>query len=127
MPSVRRLDPQTLRAAVWAYRASRRARRQLSSHPIDHALVGLPRVPSLPDDAEHGVAAVLAMRRESCLVRAVVRQAWEAAHDRPRELVIGVAPLEDGQLKAHAWLDGDPPQEDQDYRELLRRGAPPRR
>jgi hypothetical protein len=123
MRRLRRLDPHTLRAAWWALRASRRARRRLASDPLDSAMAGLPGVPPLPDHAGRGVVAMLRLRRESCLVQAMVRQAWEAAHDRPRELVIGVAPLEGGQLRAHAWLDGEA---DQGFQELLRRGAPPR-
>ncbi len=119
----RRLDPPTLRAAWWAFRASRHARAQLETHPLDTAMADLPPVPRLPERAERGVDAVLRMRREKCLVQAIVRQAWEAAHDRPRELVIGVAPLEGGQLRAHAWLEGDA---DLGFQELLRRGAPPR-
>lgn len=120
------LDPATLRAGVWALRASRRTRRQLREDELDHAIVDLPRVPNLSERAERGVSAVLARRRDTCLVRAIVRQHWEAAHGRPRELVIGVAPRNGGDLRAHAWLEGDPPHPDGDYRELLRRPAPSR-
>ena len=43
---------------------------------------------------------------ESCLVNAIVLQAWETAHGRRRDLVVGVTGP-DG-FRAHAWLDGDP-------------------
>ena len=44
--------------------------------------------------------------RESCLVNAIVVQAWDSAHGRRRDLVIGITGP-DG-FRAHAWLDGDP-------------------
>lgn len=49
-----------------------------------------------------------ALRRwhETCLVNAIVLQAWEAAHGRRRDLVVGVTGP-DG-FHAHAWLQGDP-------------------
>jgi hypothetical protein len=43
---------------------------------------------------------------ETCLVNAIVLQAWEAAHGQRRDLVIGTTGP-DG-FHAHAWLDGDP-------------------
>ena len=43
---------------------------------------------------------------DSCLVRAIVVQAWEAAHGRHRDLIVGVTGATD--FRAHAWLDGDP-------------------
>jgi len=52
------------------------------------------------------VAAVLARRPASCLERALVLQRWDAAHGRPRDVVIGVTSPAD--FSAHAWLDGDP-------------------
>lgn len=44
--------------------------------------------------------------RESCLVNAIVLQAWEAAHGRRRDLVVGVTGPNG--FRAHAWLEGDP-------------------
>jgi len=49
---------------------------------------------------------VLRRRGESCLVRAVVLQAWEAAHGRRRDLIVGVT--DPAGFRAHAWLEGDP-------------------
>jgi hypothetical protein len=58
----------------------------------------------------------------TCLVRAAVRQAWEAAHGCPRDLIIGVnSPTDD--FQAHAWLEGDLPDGTGEFRELLRRSA----
>jgi Transglutaminase-like superfamily len=48
----------------------------------------------------------LSRMRESCLVNAIVVQAWDSAHGRRRDLVVGVTGP-DG-FRAHAWLDGDP-------------------
>jgi hypothetical protein len=113
-----RVDLPTARAALWTLRASRAARRQADRSLV--AAVSLPPVPDVPLEAERGVNAVLRRRRESCLTRASVRQAWFAAHGVSRDLVIGVtAPSSD--FRAHAWLDGDPPCHDEGYHELLRR------
>ena len=49
--------------------------------------------------------AVLRRRGDTCLVRAIVAQTWEAAHGRRRDVIIGVtAP---GEFRAHAWLDDE--------------------
>jgi len=66
--------------------------------------------------------AVFVRRPYTCLVRAAVRQAWDAAHGRRRDLIIGVrSPGAD--FQAHAWLDGDPPCHEDGFTELLRRPA----
>ena len=94
---------------------------------------------------------MLRRRGESCLVRAIVRQAWEAAHGRRRDLIVGVT--DPAGFRAHAWLEGDPlhtdagldpsrlglgeraeavdagddhdPPDRRQFHELLRRPAPP--
>jgi hypothetical protein len=116
----RRLDLPTLRAALWTVRAVRRTRRQLSRYGPD--AVDLPPVPSVAATAGRGVAAVLRRQRPTCLVSATVRQAWYAAHGWPRDLVIGVTSPSDG-FRAHAWLEGDSPCHEEDFRELIRRPA----
>jgi hypothetical protein len=65
------------------------------------------------------VNAVLQSRRDSCLVRAVVRQAWHAGHDRERDVVIGVTAPASG-FAAHAWLDGEHPCHAEGFAELVR-------
>jgi hypothetical protein len=113
-------DLATLRAAWWALRAARRAR--LATASDGTAAVSLPPVPPLPSRARRGVAVVLRRSSYSCLVRANVLQAWDAAHGRPRDLIIGVtAPGPD--FRAHAWLAGDRACQDDEFRELLRRPA----
>jgi hypothetical protein len=80
--------------------------------------------PKLPPEAEKGVSAVLRYRRNTCLVRAAVRQKWFASRGSHRDIVIGVtAPNSD--FQAHAWLDGDPPCHSEGFEELLRRPSLP--
>lgn len=57
-------------------------------------------------EAERGVRGALRRLHESCLVNAIVLQAWEAGHGRRRDLVVGITGP-DG-FSAHAWLEGDP-------------------
>jgi Transglutaminase-like superfamily len=99
------LDPPALRGAWWAWRAVRRARRQLRTRPVD--VVRLPTPRRLPDRAERGVAAVLRRLEPSCLERALVLQRWLASRGEAREVVIGVTAPGPG-FRAHAWLDGEP-------------------
>lgn len=102
---MRRFHPANLRAAWWAVKTARRTRRLLAARGLDAAL-GPPAPPSLPMEAERGVRGALRRWHESCLVNAIVLQAWEAAHGRRRDLVVGITGP-DG-FSAHAWLQGDP-------------------
>jgi hypothetical protein len=77
----------------------------LGASGLDQALAPPP-PPPLPAEAERGVRGALQHWRESCLVNAIVLQAWEAAHGRRRDLVIGITAPE--AFSAHAWLEGDP-------------------
>jgi hypothetical protein len=110
----------TLRAAWWALRATRDARRQLGSRGFDSVRLEAP--PTLPAPAEIGVSAVLRLKNEACLVRAMVRQAWHSAHGSSRDIVIGVR-KPGGNFQAHAWLEGDPPCHAEGFQELLRVSA----
>jgi hypothetical protein len=65
------------------------------------------------------VDAVLRRRNDTCLVRSIVAQAWEAAHGRNRDLLVGVTAPSEG-FEAHAWLEGDPSRPEGEFRELLR-------
>lgn len=112
----RRPDVPTLRAAWWAWRALRSARRQLRARPPD--AVELPRLPSLPGEAGRGVRAVVRREPTTCLERALVLQRWRAAHGDPQDVVVGVVAPRAG-FRAHAWL-ADEPHEAEGYAELLR-------
>jgi Transglutaminase-like superfamily len=102
---VPRFHPANLRAAWWAFKTARRTRRLLAASGLDAAL-GPPPPPVLPIEAERGVRGALRRWHESCLVNAIVLQAWEAAHGRRRDLVVGITGPNG--FSAHAWLQGDP-------------------
>lgn len=115
-----RLRPTLLVAAAWAWFEARHAQRVLRG--------GLPRPgsvrrpPPLPDGARRAVQAVLRRMGATCLVQALVLQAWDAAHGRRRDVVIGVTGAAD--FQAHAWLDGDPSAASHGFSELVRVAAP---
>lgn len=100
-----RLRVTNLRAAWWAIRTARRTRRLLEAEGLDAALSPPPPPPQLPARAERGVKGALRRWNESCLVNAIVIQAWEAAHGRRRDLLVGITGP--GDFSAHAWLEGD--------------------
>ncbi|MBW3575176.1 MAG: lasso peptide biosynthesis B2 protein [Actinobacteria bacterium] len=113
------------RAMWWARRAARQVRTDLDGGGLEQLVVPPP--PPLPRGCRRWVAAVLRSRGDTCLVRSAVLQAWDAAHGRPRDLIIGVTAPRDG-FKAHAWLEGDPAEASAGYTEVSRRvppGAPP--
>jgi len=116
-----KLDPDTVRAAVWTVRAARVARRQLAAVPLDRVVVPAP--PALPPAATRGVDGVLRRRRDTCLVQALVRQRWLSAQGEERDLVVGVTEPSRG-FEAHAWLVGDDPRGHAGYQEIARRPAP---
>jgi hypothetical protein len=118
---VARIDLPTLRAAVWALRALRRAERDLGRHGLEGARVPAP--PPLPARARRGVLAILRRRPSTCLERALVLQRWEAAHGAGADVVIGV-PGPGDDFVAHAWLESMPDGQAGRYHELLRIPAP---
>lgn len=118
--SSRRLTVPNIRAALWTLRALRIARKELRAGRWES--IELPPVPRLPDSAGRAVGGVVRRSGATCLPRAIVRQAWFAAHGSPRELVVGVTAPSTG-FEAHAWLEGDPPCHTERYQELLRRPA----
>ncbi len=111
----------TPRALWWAERAARQVRRDLAGRGLDNLVVGPP--PPLPPRDRRWVAVLLRIRRQTCLVRSAVLQAWDAAHGRPRDLVIGVTAPGKG-FQAHAWLEGEPARASRGFTELSRRPPP---
>ncbi len=97
----------SLRVARWAWSAGRRLERSLRTHGIE-AIDGVESPPSVGARHRSVVSAVLRLTGATCLVRSAVLQRWDAAHDRPRPLVVGVARQPGGGIAAHAWLDGEP-------------------
>ncbi len=115
------VGPTTVRALWWAERAARQTRRDLAADRLDDLVVTMP--PPLPEGDRRWVAALLRVRRQTCLVQSAVLQAWDASHGQPRDLVIGVTAPSDG-FRAHAWLEGDPASRSRGFSELSRRPAP---
>lgn len=99
-----RFSPKALRAAWWALRSVRAVRRNLKRHGLE-ARVGPPPA-ALPWGSRSGVTAVLYRLSPTCLERALVMQAWLAAHRIERDVVVGVAREGDASVRAHAWVDG---------------------
>lgn len=116
-----RVDLPTLRAALWALRALRAARRDLKRHGLDGTRVAPP--PRLPVSARRGVFAVLRRRPNSCLERALVLQRWETSHGAGADVVIGV-PGPSADFVAHAWLETMPDRPAEAFHEILRLPAP---
>ena len=106
------------RAVWWAQRAASHTKADLAAATLDELVVLQP--PALPRCCRRWVAATLRARRDTCLVRSAVLQAWDADHGRPRDLVIGVTAPSAG-FKAHAWLDGEPASVSAGYVEISRR------
>lgn len=118
-----RLSPWTLLAAGWAALSLSRARRLLHTDGLTARIAPPPRL--LGIDATRGVMAVLRRTRPTCLERAVVLQAWLAAHGTAVDVVIGVA-REGRDLTAHAWLEDGTGPADEPYREIHRLPPPHR-
>lgn len=107
-----------LRAAWWALRSVRSARRQLDRSGWEG--LSLPEVPAVPARAGRGVDAVLRRLPATCLERAVVLQRWRASHGERHDVVIGVRGTREA-FGAHAWLDDEEPGDElAEYRELVR-------
>lgn len=110
-----------IRVALWAFRATRAARRQMTT--VRWNQVRIPPPPDAPASAERGVRFGLHRAHATCLVDALVRQEWYRAHGTEREVVIGITAPRRG-FEAHAWLEGDPPCHEKSFTELMR-SAPP--
>ena len=107
-----------LRAAAWALRSVRSARRQLRR--TGYVGIVLPPVPPRAAASAGGVRLVLRRLPATCLERAVVLQRWRAAQGDPHDVVVGVLGSGDA-FQAHAWLDDESPSGDAAvYRELVR-------
>jgi len=117
-----RVDLPSLRAALWAARALRVARRDLKRQGLEGAQVAPP--PRLPASAGRGVMAVLRRQPNSCLERALVLQRWEASHGAGADVIIGVPALGEDEFVAHAWLETMPDGSLDRFHEILRIPAP---
>ncbi len=93
-----------VQASWWTHMAASRVRRHLAGQKLEDLVVRPP--PVLPPGARRVVVAVLRIRRDTCLVRSAVLQAWDSAHGLQRDIVIGVTAPSQG-FRAHAWLEGE--------------------
>lgn len=107
-------------AAWWAWQAASATRAQLAARtPLED--VAPPPPPALPGwSGTRAVIAVLRARRDSCLVRALVRQRWYGAHGERRAVVLGIDRRDRG-VEAHAWLEGDAEDDDDAWTRLAAR------
>jgi hypothetical protein len=119
--SLLRADVSGLRAALWAVRAARRAPSSITRAGVEAP--SIPPPPRVGASGERAVLTVLRCRHYTCLERALVRQAWDAAQGVRRELIIGVTSPSRG-FSAHAWLEGDAPSDHEGFVELARWAAP---
>ena len=116
-----RLRPDVIAGAMWALLAVFLAKRRLAQNGLS-ARVLAPRW--LPSTGSRGVTAVLHKLSPTCLERALVAQAWRAAHGDLRDIVIGIPIFGMKDSTAHAWLDGTDAQSTHEYREIHRLHAP---
>ncbi len=112
-----RFDVASWRAAVWTVGALGYLRRALADQRLTDVRLKAP--PKLPPRALSGVEAVLSRRPNTCLMRALVLQAWYRGQGDERDVVIGVTPPRSG-FRAHAWIEGEPPCHDENFVELTR-------
>jgi hypothetical protein len=112
-----RFDVASWRAAVWTVGALRDVRRALAVERVTDVRLTAP--PKLPPRAISGVEGVLSRRPNTCLMRALVLQAWYRGQGDEREVVIGVTAPKSG-FRAHAWIEGEPPCHDEKFVELTR-------
>ncbi|HVF53264.1 MAG TPA: lasso peptide biosynthesis B2 protein [Actinomycetota bacterium] len=110
-------DLAEVRAALWTLRAAQRARHDLERSGLNS--VHLPPPPDVSPQAARGMNGVFRRTNYTCLVRALVRQAWAESFGEHRDVVIGVTAPQSG-FKAHAWLENEAPCHEERYHELLR-------
>jgi hypothetical protein len=112
-----RYDVASWRAALWCVGALRDVRRGLAAGRVTDVHAKTP--PKLPARALSGVEGVLHRRPNTCLMRALVLQAWYRGQGEERDIVIGVTAPSSG-FRAHAWIEGEPPCHDEHFSELTR-------
>jgi hypothetical protein len=113
-----RLDPACWRAAWWTLQALKQVRSDLPVSKMTEIVLTPP--PRLPARAVMGVKGTLHRRPHTCLMRALIMQAWYDAQGDHREIVIGVTSPARG-FRAHAWLEGELACQDADvFSELTR-------
>ncbi len=101
-----------------------RAERSVKGQLKRHGLSATVRPPPLSPRALLGMQKMLNRLAPSCLERALIVQAWLAAHHEFHDVVIGIPPGGMTGEPAHAWLDGRDPASAATYLELHRLPPP---
>lgn len=92
-----------IRATTWAIRAIVAAQQAVKSVPLT---VQLPPAPQCGPLGYRAVSRTVGATRRTCLVSALVRQAYLRSNGVEVDVVIGVQRPE-GSFGAHAWLQGE--------------------
>ena len=111
----------TARVVAWTWSEARRLPDSLRHHGMA-ALDTVRRAPPVAAGHRSTVTVVLRLAGANCLERSAVLQRWETDHDVGRPLVVGVARDSEGEIAAHAWLEGE--REGDGYLPLHRRPPP---
>ncbi len=96
----------TVRVAAWTWSEARRLPESLRRQGMA-AVDTIRRPPPVPPRHRSTVAVILRLAGANCLERSAILQRWETDHDGGRPLLVGVARDSQGELAAHAWLEGE--------------------
>ena len=110
-----RFGASTLRAAGWAWMASRAAQKRV---PADGIRTAVPAAPHLPAGATRGVQSVLRRVDAKGLERCLVLQAWLLACGEPFEVIVGVDEKEGAPLQA--WMPFEKGEDPTRFKEVVR-------
>ena len=108
----------TARVVAWTWAEARRLP-ELLRHRGMAAVDTIRRAPAVPAGHRSTVTAVLRLAGANCLERSAILQRWETDHDGGRPLLVGVTRDSEGEIAAHAWLEGE--QDGDSYLPLHRR------
>jgi hypothetical protein len=109
-----RFSPAALRAALWAWTASRATRKRLAADGI-RAVV--PAAPRLPAGATRAVQSVLRRVDAAPLERCLVLQAWLLACGESFDVIVGVDA--EGGVPQHAWLPFETGEDPSRFKETI--------
>lgn len=96
----------TARVAAWTWSEARRLPESLR-HQGMAAVDTIRRAPPVAAGHRSTVTVILRLAGANCLERSAILQRWETDHDGGRPLVVGVARDSEGEIAAHAWLEGE--------------------
>ena len=97
----------TARVAAWTWWEARRLPESLRHQGVA-GVDTIRRAPPVAAGHRSTVTVVLRLAGANCLERSAILQRWETDHGGGRPLVVGVARDSEGEIAAHAWLEGEP-------------------